>query len=432
MNAERALLGSLLSSSARWHDVELREEFFSTWEHRLIYRAIHALALQLKPIDVVTVGEHLESVGHFEKVGGFQELQQLAKEAGPNHRHYAKALRDKFTEGEAVKIAQKLEAAKGAPEAVNDALKELMALGQGGRDYSSRMSDALDAAWEEHNLAKNKGIVGIPSGLTDFDRRIGGFRKTMLIVVPARPAMGKTALLLNFALNANVPCGIISAEQDKSQLGARSLSIRGTVSADAFQRGNVEPLYQDRLAKADQDLRNRPIYINDKPGLNLTDLIRQAREWKHAHGIEILYVDYLQKIKETSRDKRHEQVGAVAAALKDLARELDIPVVSLAQVNREVEKHQMTAKETDEFVRMPSMGDIADSSEVEKEADVIATLYRPAVYVEREDWQDRAYLNVCKNRHGPIGMLRVVWFGEYNQFKNAQQGPLAGVRSVRG
>lgn len=432
MESERALLGSLLKSSARWHDVELREDYFSAWQHKLIYRAIHALALQLKPIDVVTVGEFLEASGHFDKIGGFQELHALVRESGPNFRHYAKSLRDKFTEGEAVRIARKLEAAKGSPEAVNDAIRELMTLGQSAKDFSCRISDALDSAWDEHRQAKEGGLVGISSGLVDFDRRIGGFRKTMLYVLPARPAMGKTALLINFAINADVPCGIISAEQDKSQIGARSLAIKGTVSADAFQRGNVEPLYQERLSKADSELRNRPIFINDKPGITLTDLIRQAREWRHAHGIQVLFVDYLQKIKETSRDKRHEQVGAVAAALKDLARELEIPVVSLAQVNREVEKHSMTANDTDEMNRMPSMGDIADSSEVEKEADVIATLYRPSVYVDREDWESKAYLNVCKNRHGPIGILKVIWFGEYNQFKNAQQGPLAGVRSVRG
>ena len=218
-----------------------------------------------------------------------------------------------------------------------------------------------------------------------------------------------TALMLNLALAAKEPVGIISAEQGHEQMGLRLISIEGSLDSQKLRTGGFYDEEWDTLRKAVRRLTERNIRVNDEPGISISGIIRQARDWKFKYGIKALYVDYLQKIRATDkRMKRHEQVGEVAGLLKNLARELEIPVVALAQVNRECEKRPN---------KRPLNSDLADASEIEKEADEILFLYRDEVYNPDSPDKGIAEIDISKNRHGPTGTVRCVFVGKFMQFK---------------
>lgn len=219
-----------------------------------------------------------------------------------------------------------------------------------------------------------------------------------------------TALLLNLAINSGVPFGIISSEQSHDQMGVRMISISGKVSGNKIRQGTLEEEDWTKLSAGAQTLMRRNFWINDDGTITIDGIRRQARKWFYTHGIKVLFVDYIQRIYPTDkRLPKHEQVAEVTTGLKSLAKELGIPVIALAQVNRECEKR------TD---RRPSMGDIADASIIEKEADMIMTLYRDEVYNDDTTDKGIAELGICKNRHGPIGVLRAAWQGSYFRFED--------------
>jgi replicative DNA helicase len=211
-----------------------------------------------------------------------------------------------------------------------------------------------------------------------------------------------TSVLLNFANSHTEQCGIISTEQPAEQIASRLISINGRVNSSRMRNGTLEEYDWTKITNSVHHLHvNNNIWINDKPGINILELIRQARKWKHQYDIKALYIDYIQRIKWTDlRLAKWEQVGNVVMSLKELGRDLDIPVIALAQVNRDVEKRGNAR---------PNMGDLANSSEIEKEADVIMTLYRDEVYIKDSDQKGIMEINVCKNRHGPTGTAMVAW-----------------------
>jgi replicative DNA helicase len=263
-------------------------------------------------------------------------------------------------------------------------------------------------------------IPGVPSGLAKLDHLLGGWHDGDLTILGARPAMGKTAMLVKFMLAAGVSCGVISAEQPAQQLGARAMSAHSHVDASRFRSGAFEDEDIGRLMRAVSELVEHPCLIYDRSAPSIADVVRMARKWRHNSGIRVLFVDYVQRIEASNADKRtpkHERVGEVVRGLKSLARDLEIPVVALAQVNRDVEKRAD---------KRPNMGDLADSSEIEKEADAVLTLYREAVYFDKGGVNERnqpvrphvAEINVEKNRHGPCGYVECIWIPESMRFEN--------------
>lgn len=219
-----------------------------------------------------------------------------------------------------------------------------------------------------------------------------------------------TAFLLSSLHKCGVPAGVISAEQDKTQVGLRLISMQGGVNSQKLRTAHLDETEWSRVSAGTIALQNMEGAINDKPGINIIEICAQARKWKYDRDIKILFVDYIQKIKGSNQKlSRTEQVTEVVGALKNLAKELQIPVVALAQVNRECEKRQD---------KRPMASDIADASEIEKEADVIMTLYRDEVYNEHTNDQGIAEINVVKNRHGPIGVVKCQFIGEFFQFRD--------------
>lgn len=412
IECEFAVLGGLLMDNSRLPEVDLDLSDFAVDQHRDIFEAIQALIADGKNADLLTVADHLErhipGRGWLSTVGLIVNNTPSAANAGS----YAKVVKEESVRRRALRVARNLEEtlAEEGLEAVDTAIRELMLLSAPRRNFECDVRDAVAAAIDEVDEAfKAKGPIGIPTGLKDLDDCIGGLRSPDLIVIAARPSVGKTALLLNLADNSNRPAGVISAEQGRAQVGLRLIAKNGNLNAYRLRIGKVDDADWPRVTHAVGVLSERKIRINDRPNPTIEEVMRQARKWKFQYDIQSLYVDYIQRIRALPKAPRHEQVGFVALSLKELARELSIPVIALAQVNRNVEERQN---------KRPTMADLKDSGSIEQEADTVITLYRDEVYDENSENKGIAELNVLKNRHGPTGLIRCVWRAESMTFHN--------------
>lgn len=410
---EQAVLGAILWDNTQLAACALAESDFLDGTHRRIFEMCRRLIGAREPCDALTVGEAIER-----EAGGSNWVIYAAKlvtetASTRNAPAYAARLKEESRSRAAIAIAERLQS-EPTQEQIDLAIRELMALQRTEKGWTCHLSEAIGLAQQGlMDVADGKIKPGIPTGMCDIDESIGGLHDSDLIVVAARPAMGKTAWMLNSALAADRPVGLFSGEQGKQQIGLRVLSIDGPISLHRMRLGTLDKGEWDRVTTVAGIAKKRPIWIFDRPAPSIDDIERQARAWKFERNIGIIYVDYLQKIRGGKGESFRLQVGDICTRLKDLARELDIPVVALAQVKREVETRPMGS---DGLGRMPYMGDIAEAAIIEQEADQIITLYRPEVYDEQPSYKGVAYANICKNRHGPIGHKAIAWRGEYLQF----------------
>lgn len=416
LEAEQGVLYGVLVNNACMQECDLEPYEFSRWQHQEIFAVVQELVGAGDVADVVTVCERLER-----RVPGQQLLPYLntilSEGVCPaGIRAYSEIVRSAHRKAQALAIAEELRKGLldgGGADPVDVAIRQLMALNALGRNYDRDMSRVMAAGQRMiDQVVEADGLVGISTGLADLDDSLGGFHKTDLVVIGARPAMGKTALLLNLALAANAPVGIISAEQGHEQMGLRLISVDGKLDSQKIRTGNLDDSDWLALGRTIDRLSEKPIRLNDEPGICISKVVQQARDWKFKYGIKALYVDYLQKIRTSDRQqKRYEQVGEVAGCLKNLARELDIPVIALAQVNRECERRPN---------KRPLNSDLADASEIEKEADEILFLYRDELYHPDTPDQGIAEIDISKNRHGPVGTVRVAFRGQFMRFEQLQ------------
>lgn len=414
IDSEFAVIGGMLLEPVLITEIDdLAPEDFTLESFRLVYAELLDMAASREVIDIVTAGERLEK-----KHGGefFNLLGKCIKAcvSTANVKAYAKLVREESRKRRAQQIAGELLNAVPVDglDAVDAAIRDLMTLTQTRKNHESSIGQVMMRAIEIIQEADSKqGVVGVPSGVEDLDKVLGGFHDSDLYVVGARPAIGKTAVMLNFANNCNVSCGVISAEQPSEQIGLRLIAINGRIDANKMRNGDLEEMDFMKVATTAAKFNQQDnIHLYDKPAPTVLEVIRQARKWKMQHDIKILFVDYIQRIKWTDlRIARHEQVGNVVMCLKELARDLNIPVVALAQVNREVEKRTN---------KRPEMGDLANSSEIEKEADCIILLYRDEVYEEKTLDKGVMEFDIAKNRHGPIGYKKVVWVEKFMRVEN--------------
>jgi replicative DNA helicase len=277
------------------------------------------------------------------------------------------------------------------------------------KKYSYSMAEAALAAIEKaQDSAANDGLTGLTTGLKKLDETIGGFQSPDLYVIGARPAMGKTAVIINMMLNNNAPVGFFSTEQPHEQIGLRAISATSQVSARNIRTAKFTDSDMNNMAYAVTKLSSKKVHIFDKGNLKITELMREARRMKFTHNIEAVYVDYIQRIKADSENRRLE-VAEVVTSLKSLARELKIPVIALAQVNRKVEERAD---------RRPHMGDLLESGVIEQEADVVMLLYRDEVYNENSPDKGIIEILIDKNRHGVTGKIKFAWLAETMQIKD--------------
>jgi replicative DNA helicase len=416
ISAEQSVLGGLLLSGNKIGEVaeRLGDADFYRVDHQEIFRAILDLSGRGQPFDAVTIGDWFAANGAPVPVSYVIELANNTPSAA-NVLAYADIVRKKSSLRKFALIAgEALEEVYGGGDSdvLDDTIGRLMSLQKVDARHEFTLRQAMTLAYKhaQEAMARKGQIIGIPTGLIDIDRLLGGWHRSDLSVIGARPSMGKTALLINFAISCKVPCGIISAEQPAEQVGGRAMSIESHVDAVKLRNGQLDHDDLNHLANAVTRLIENPCVIYDRSAPSIADVTRMARKWKHQSNIQILFVDYVQRIEGSDRrEKRYERVGEVVRGLKNIARDLEIPVVALCQVGREVEKRPD---------KRPSMGDMSDSSDIEKEADQILTLYRDEVY--NEDTQDKgiAEIYVEKNRHGPTGLVRCAWIAPSMRFEN--------------
>jgi replicative DNA helicase len=305
-----------------------------------------------------------------------------------------------------------IESSMDGVDGSDEAIRDLMALSASTKIMDGPLADSVPEAvdaLDARSSAKSK-IHGIPFGIGGLDRLLSGMGKTHLYILAARPAMGKTAMALNICeYNCKTPLGFISTEQPRKEMIDRLVSMRARVDSHAIRTGNVMEMDWPKLSNAYADISTWPFYMNDRAGPDITDIERQARKWKHRYDIKLLVVDYIQRVKVKGAKSRHEEVGTVAFALKNLARELEIPVLALSQINREIEKREN---------KRPVMSDLRESGDLEQESDVIIMAYRDEVYHATADNKGKAEFGIPKNRHGPLGNIECHFEAQYLRFED--------------
>lgn len=409
--AEEAVLSGLMARNDWFHEVSplLTAEHFTSPFRQRLWGALRDRILAGEPADAVTVAEVIPNDA--------DEVYALARACitASTVPAYAAIVRENWRRREAAGIAQRLlsGARSGEDGAVDEAIGALLNLNATQTECEFTGKQALQMAMDTAEAAYNNGgkLPGITTGLRELDDILGGWHDSDLTIIGARPAMGKTALLVGLAeasSEAGIPTGIISAEQPANQLGIRRLSLASNVGAAAVRAGKIEEEQWGRIAAGMSRAKDRPLWIYDRSAVTLDELVGVARKWKHSHGIGILFIDYAQRITVPGVD-RITEVSTIARGLKNLARNLQIPVVSLAQVKAAVDSRDD---------KRPNAGDLANSDELTREADQILMLYRDEVYARhgREVQRGIAEILIEKNRHGPTGFKQFAFMEQTMRF----------------
>jgi replicative DNA helicase len=400
---EREYLACVLRNPDLMADIPVKAEQFASPVNQLIYQTMMDYG---QSFDAVLINQKLFDQG--EKVAAASVLDIVNDCTGVqvNAKKYAQEIANSWLKRKTQEILHEgLETLDAGQIA-----RQLLELQKAESGHETTIRKALGQALEDMEIAaQTDGIRGITTGLRELDKHLGGWHKGDLCVIGARPAMGKTALLLHFAQSCGVPLGLVSAEQPAYQIAQRHVASIGKVSLSHLRQGKIGENETKAVICANKRLDNYWIYDRSAPSID--DIVKVARRWKHKHDIQVLFIDYIQRIQGTGR-ARHEQVGDVVRSLKTLARDLEIPVVALAQVSRQVEARDN---------KRPNMGDLSDSSEIEKEADQIITMYRDEVYNPNTDTPGLCELKVTKNRHGYTGTVPVKWIGEHVSFDNRDE-----------
>lgn len=414
IEAERCTLAAAMLHPHLMPGMACRTTDFTVEAHRHIWLACQTLGAKTDPM---TVAAHLDDELPREGHGWLTDVGDIAAHAIAvgNAEHYAKLVRDAAIEREARDIGATLLDTGD----VNEAMRDLMTL---TRETVSRAQSATDVMKDVVDLVDRvrSGEKGIRTGLKQYDDDFGGLKKTHLIVVGARPKMGKTSFLTTLTRNIamqKLNVGICSAEQPSRELMLRMVSAGSGMSLHNILRGKISNEGEQRINQASVLLAHTPLHFYDKPGMTIDDIVMQARRWAYKDTLDVLFVDYLQRIRNDHEKEMRLKVGDTAHQLKSLALELKIPIVVLSQVNRAVESRPVNE---DGEGRQPYASDLSESAMIEQEADQIVTLYRPAVYIDdkakKEKLDGLARLFMCANRHGPTGNKVIRWDSRTLQF----------------
>jgi replicative DNA helicase len=427
--AEQSLLGGLMLDQRAWDqiaDVITADDFYRN-DHRIIFEAIGTLNERDQPADAVTVSEQLELEGSLVASGGLDYLAHLVQDtpSAANIRAYAQIVRQRAMLRQLIQIGGDISAS--AHETEGRPVEELVELaeqkvfdiadsrqrsGQGFRplkDVVSKTIDRLDT------LSRTEGnITGIPTGFSEMDAKTAGLQRGDLIIVAGRPSMGKTSLAINIAENAaighQIPTAIFSMEMSAEQLSFRMIGSIGRVNQSHLRTGNLSDDDWPRINSAVSMMSNAPIFIDDAPALTPTEVRARARRLKRRNNLGLIVVDYLQLMQiGGTNENRATEISEISRSLKALAKEVDVPVIALSQLNRSVEQR------TD---KRPVMSDLRESGAIEQDADVIFFIYREEVYDKDTPRKGVADIIIGKQRNGPVGEFRLTFMGEFTKFEN--------------
>lgn len=419
IEAEEAVIGSMLiEQSAVISALEiLQPDDFYKESHRIIFRHIEAMADRLEAVDLVTLSESLKGSGHLERIGGAAELARLANfvPTAANVEYYAKIVAEKAVLRRLISAATEIAASAYVPQSEVDELLDkaeetIFQISQGRSTQGYvHLKDVLVETMEKlEYLASHRGdVVGLPSGLTDLDNLTSGFQPSDLIILAARPSVGKTSLGLNIARNTAVKedCAVVifSLEMSKEQVAQRLLCSESAINSQNLRNGFLNDDEWRRLSIALGRLGEAKIFIDDTPGISVMELRAKARRIKAEHGLGLVVIDYLQLMRTRKQENRQQEISEISRSLKGLARELDVPVIAMSQLSRAVEQRQD---------RRPMLSDLRESGAIEQDADIVMFLYS-----EPELEQNNAIdLIVAKQRNGPTGSVRLFFSREVCRF----------------
>ena len=437
MESESSVLGGLLLDNSAWDRVGdlLVDGDFYRHEHKLIYEAIGKLINASKPADVITVYEHLQGMGKAEEIGGLLYLNQLAQyvPSATNIRRYAEIVRERSILRKLVTASDDIATNAFNPQGktvdriLDEAEQKILAIGeegarnkQGFQSLDTLVVDLLDRVQE---MADNPmDVTGVPTGFVDLDRMTSGLQAGDLVVLAARPSMGKTSFAVNIAehvaLNEGLPVAIFSMEMGAAQLAVRIVGSIGRVNQGNLRTGKLNDDEWPRLTEAIERLRTVSLHIDETPGLSPTELRANARRLARTCGkLGLIVVDYLQLMSGSgsaaSSDNRATELGDISRGLKMLAKELQCPVIALSQLNRSVEQR------TD---KRPMMSDLRESGAIEQDADIIMFIYRDDYYNKDSKEPNIAEVIIGKQRNGPTGTVKLFFQKNQTRFENLAVG----------
>ena len=437
LEAEQSVIGGLMLDNRAWDEVAdvINENDFYRHDHALILRAIDALAEDSQPYDVVTVSEWLGARNELDSIGGLAYLSILANDTptAVNVKAYANIVREYSILRSLIQIGNEISAsafnADGRPskELLDEAERKVFQIaekGAGNREGFEAVSALLTRAVErvEEMYRSGEAITGIATGFGKFDEKTSGLQKSDLIIIAGRPSMGKTSFAMNLAetaaLNGGHSVAVFSMEMPGEQLALRMMSSLGRIDSHNLRTGKLDDQDWPRLVSSVNMLSKAKLFIDDTAALTPTDLRARTRRLKREHGLDLVIVDYLQLMQVSgSKENRATEISEISRSLKALAKELEVPVVALSQLNRSVEQRPD---------KRPIMSDLRESGSIEQDADVILFIYRDEVY--NEDTADKgiAELLIRKQRNGPIGTVRLAFLGQYTRFENLAHDDYGG------
>ena len=429
-DAEQAVLGSMLTDNdAVMAAVEvLKEDAFYREDNKIIYQAILNLYSKSEPIDIITLKDELESMGKFEQVGGFEYLASLPDKVPTtaNVQKYIKIVEEKSVLRNLIKTANEIiELGYNPTEDVEDIMdgaeKKIFDIMQSKNTKSyTPIKDVLVESFT--NLEKlynqKQHVTGVPTQFYDLDDKTAGLHGSELILVAARPAMGKTAFALNIATNAalraNVPVAIFSLEMSKDQLVNRMLCSEAMVDSNKVRTGKLDEEDWTKLAEAVGPLSEAGVYIDDTPGISVMEIRTKCRKLKMEKNIGLVVIDYLQLISGSNKrnGSREQEISEISRSLKVLAKELNVPVIALSQLSRAVEQRDD---------HRPMLSDLRESGAIEQDADIVMFLYRDDYYNKESAEKDIAEVIIAKQRGGSTGTVKLYWMGNYTKFVNIER-----------
>ncbi len=441
LDAERAVLGSLILDPSFCDDVVLlvRPEDFYADAHRKLFAHVVAMHDAGKRIDLTLLVERLKQAGEFEAIGGAAYVAEVvhAVPAASHAVYYAQIVREKATLRALIHTTTEIlrdayDPVTQAKDLVNRAEERIFAVSdERSQDSVASMHDVLVAAFEQidHRL-EHGGATGTPTGFTELDNLTGGLHAEELAILAARPSMGKTALATNIAeyvaVDANVGTLFVSLEMSRLELAQRMLCGRGEIDGRKFRTGYLSGEDRDKLVKASAELSKAPLFIDDTPSRNVTEIAACARRLKRKANLGLIVIDYLQLIEpENTRDPRQEQVAKMTRQLKHAARNLKVPILCLAQLNRQADDQR------------PRLSHLRESGAIEQDADVVMFIHREDFGLIREEAKEKdllgkADLMIAKQRNGATGDIKLHWFPEITRFKTPVAKPYEDFEQYEG
>ena len=431
VEAEQAVIGSMLTDrDAVISAIEvLKEEDFYREDNKTIYEAILNLYNRSEPIDIITLKAELTSMGMFDKIGGLEYIVGLPEKVPTtaNVEKYISIVKEKSELRRLIKAANEIieqgyDPTENIDDIMNSAEKKIFNIMQDKdqKSYSPIKDVLIDAFTELEQLYNQKQhITGVPTGFIDLDYKTAGLHNSDLILIAARPAMGKSAFALNIATNAalkaKVPAVLFSLEMSKEQMVNRILCSEAMVDSNEVRTGKIDDDDWIKLADTMGDLSEAPIYIDDTPGISINEIRAKCRKLKLEKNIGLVVIDYLQLVQGSSKraqGSREQEISEISRSLKILAKEINVPVIALSQLSRAPEQRPD---------HRPMLSDLRESGAIEQDADIVMFLYRDDYYNEDSEDKGLAEVIVAKHRAGSTGTVKLVWLGNYTKFANMER-----------